>query len=73
MISRWTSEEISIFFQAVAEYGRDFKVIAEIMGSKNENTLRAFNTANGGRYYVKDIADEYYEANPFAIQKHGAN
>lgn len=73
MISRWTSEEISILFHAVAEYGKDCKIIADIMGSKNENTVKSFFAMHGDRYHMNEIANEFYENNPYTFKPNSAD
>jgi len=64
--ARWTNEELLIAVQGVRKYGKDFKAIADVIGTKNEGHVRMFFISYRKRYNLNAVLQEYEEENgPF--------
>lgn len=59
--AKWTNEELLLGVQGVRTFGRNFKVIAEVIGTKTESHVRSF-YVNYRRRYNLDAALKEYEA-----------
>jgi len=59
--ARWSNDEHLLAVQGIRKFGRDFKVIADILGSKTESHVRSF-FVNYKRRYNLDGALKEYEA-----------
>jgi len=58
---KWTQEELLLGVEGIRKFGKNFKVIAEIIGTKTESHLRSF-FVNYRRKYNLDAALKDYEA-----------
>lgn len=61
--ARWTNEELLIAVQGVRKYGKDFKAIADVIGTKNETHVRMFFISYRKRYNLDAVLKEYEEEN----------
>ncbi|KAK4003089.1 REST corepressor 1 [Daphnia magna] len=61
--ARWTNEELLIAVQGVRKYGKDFKAIADVIGTKNEAHVRLFFISYRKRYNLDAVLREYEEEN----------
>ncbi|GLV35837.1 CoRest [Carabus blaptoides fortunei] len=61
--SRWTNEELLLAVQGVRKYGKDFKTIAETLGTKNEQHLRTFFVNYRRRYNLDSVLKDYEKDN----------
>ena len=61
--ARWTNEELLIAVQGVRKYGKDFKAIADVIGTKNEAHVRMFFISYRKRYNLDAVLKEYEEEN----------
>lgn len=61
--ARWTNEELLIAVQGVRKYGKDFKAIADVIGTKNEGHVRMFFISYRKRYNLNAVLQEYEEEN----------
>jgi len=59
--ARWTNEELLLAVQGVRKFGKNFAVIASILGTKTESHVRSF-FVNYKRRYNLDVAYKEYEA-----------
>lgn len=59
--ARWTNEELLLAVQGVRKFGKNFKTIAEVLGTKTEAHVRSF-YVNYRRRYNLDGAYKEYEA-----------
>jgi len=57
--SRWTTEEHDIAKKAFREYGKNFKEIADLIGSKNEQQVKTFYLNYERRYNLDEKIKEY--------------
>ena len=53
--SQWSSEETQLVIQGFCQLGRDFKAIADVIGTKNAVQVRSFYTQQKGRYNLDDV------------------
>jgi len=61
--ARWTNEELLIAVQGVRKYGKDFKAIADVIGTKNEAHVRIFFASYRKRYNLEAILKEFEQEN----------
>ncbi|RWS04394.1 REST corepressor 1-like protein [Dinothrombium tinctorium] len=61
--ARWTQEENLLAVQGVRKYGKDFKAIGEVIGTKTEAHVRTFFLNNERRYQLNNVLKEYEEEN----------
>lgn len=61
--ARWTNEELLIAVQGVRKYGKNFKAIADVIGTKNETHVRMFFISYRKRYNLDAILKEYEAEN----------
>lgn len=61
--SRWTNDELLLAVQGVRKYGKDFKTIAETLGTKTEQHLRAFFVNYRRRYNLDSVLKDYEKDN----------
>ncbi len=59
--ARWTNEELLLGVQGVRKFGKNFGIIAEVIGTKTESHVRSF-YVNYNRRYNLDNALKEYEA-----------
>lgn len=59
--TRWLSDELQITVKGFRRYGKNFKAIAEILGTKTEDQLKNFYQIHGTKYFLDDIIKEYEE------------
>jgi len=59
--ARWTNDELLLAVQGVRKFGKNFKTIAEVLGTKTESHVRSF-FVNYKRRYNLDSAYKEYEA-----------
>lgn len=57
--AKWTQDELLLAVQGVRKYGKDFKTIADVIGTKNEAHLKSFFTNYRKRYHLDDIIKDY--------------
>lgn len=57
--ARWTNEELLLAVQGVRKFGKHFKVIAEILGTKTEAHVRSFFVNYKRRYNLDDALKEH--------------
>lgn len=60
---RWTNEEQLLAVQGVRKHGKDFKAIAEIIGTKTESHVRQFFVNHERKYNLKRVLAEYEAEN----------
>lgn len=61
--ARWTSEELLLAVQGVRKYGKDFKTIAETLGTKTESHLRSFFVNYRRRYNLDNVLKDFEKDN----------
>jgi len=59
--ARWTNEELLLAVQGIRKFGKNFSVIASILGTKTESHVRSF-FVNYRRRYDLDVIYKEYEA-----------
>jgi len=59
--ARWTNEELLLAVQGIRKFGKNFTVIASILGTKTESHVRSF-FVNYRRRYNLDVAYKEYVA-----------
>lgn len=59
--ARWTNEELLLAVQGIRKFGKSFKIIADILGTKTEAHVRSF-FVNYKRRYNLDAALKEHEA-----------
>ncbi|XP_060853912.1 REST corepressor 1-like isoform X2 [Rhopalosiphum padi] len=64
--SRWSNAEVMLAIQGMRTYGKDFKAIAETMGTKTHTHLKSFYTHYRKRYKL-DLILEKFDAEQNAI------
>ncbi|KAL8613782.1 hypothetical protein ACOMHN_029639 [Nucella lapillus] len=57
--TRWSNEELLLAVQGVRKYGRNFRAIAEVIGTKLEVHVRAFFHNFRRRYNLDEVLAEY--------------
>jgi len=57
--ARWTNEELLLAVQGIRKFGKNFKVIAEILGTKTEAHVRSFFVNYKRRYKLDDALKEH--------------
>ncbi|VVC39452.1 Hypothetical protein CINCED_3A024564 [Cinara cedri] len=57
--SRWNNEEVMLAIQGMRKYGKNFKIISEILGTKTQTHLQAFYVHYRKRYSLDGILKEY--------------
>ncbi|XP_062138319.1 REST corepressor isoform X2 [Drosophila sulfurigaster albostrigata] len=57
--ARWTQDEISMALLALRDYGKNFPMIAKIVGTKTEAHVRTFYMSYRRRYNLDQIVKEY--------------
>lgn len=58
---RWTTEEQLLAVQAFRKYGKNFKSIAELLGTKSELHVRNFYLNNDKKFGLSNIVKEFQE------------
>lgn len=66
---RWTTEEQLLAVQAFRKYGKDFKAIAELLGTKSEMHVRNFYINNDKKFNLSTIVKEYQEQQAEALER----
>lgn len=61
--ARWTNEEILLAVQGIRKYGKDFKSIAEVLGTKTEHHMRTFFMNYRRRYNLDTVLKDYEKEN----------
>lgn len=61
--ARWTNEELLLAVQGVRKYGKDFKTIAETLGTKTESHLRSFFVNYRRRYNLDSVLKDFEKDN----------
>ncbi|XP_046383265.1 REST corepressor 1 [Ischnura elegans] len=61
--ARWTNDELLLAVQGVRKYGKDFRAIAEVIGTKTEAHLRSFFVNYRRRYNLDAVLKEYEAEN----------
>lgn len=61
--ARWTNEELLLAVQGVRKYGKDFKTIAETLGTKTESHLRSFFVNYRRRYNLDNVLKDFEKDN----------
>ena len=56
-------DKIMSFVLGVRKYGKDFKAIADVIGTKNETHVRMFFISYRKRYNLDAVLKEYEEEN----------
>merc|ERR1719481_2552421 len=59
--ARWTNEELLLAVQGVRKFGKKFKIIADILGTKTEAHVRSFFVNYKRRYKLDDALAEHEE------------
>jgi len=59
--ARWTNEELLLAVQGVRKFGKDFKTIAEVLGTKTESHVRSYYVNYKRRYNLDGAYKEYEE------------
>ncbi|XP_025202556.1 REST corepressor isoform X2 [Melanaphis sacchari] len=59
--NRWTNDEVMLAIEGMRRYGKDFKAIAEAMGTKTHNHLKSFYTHYRKSYKLDTILKKYEE------------
>ncbi|KAH8274892.1 hypothetical protein KR044_009356, partial [Drosophila immigrans] len=57
--ARWTQDEISMAMLALRDYGKNFPMIAKVVGTKTEAHVRSFYVSSRRRYNLDQIVKEY--------------
>ncbi|KAH8386585.1 hypothetical protein KR093_001335, partial [Drosophila rubida] len=57
--ARWTQEEISMAMLALRDYGKNFPMIAKVVGTKTEAHVRTFYVSHRRRHNLDQIVKEY--------------
>ncbi|GIY76203.1 hypothetical protein CDAR_401893 [Caerostris darwini] len=57
--NRWLHDELLLAVQGLRRYGRDFKAVAEVIGTKNEASIRNFFINYRRRYNLDNVLKEY--------------
>ncbi|XP_023723592.1 REST corepressor isoform X3 [Cryptotermes secundus] len=57
--ARWTNDELLLAVQGVRKYGKDFRAIAEVIGTKTEAHLRSFFVNYRRRYNLDAVLKEF--------------
>lgn len=57
--SRWNNDELMLAVKGVREFGKDFPVIAEIIGTKSESQVRTFFVNYRRRYNLDALLKEF--------------
>ncbi|XP_023224361.1 REST corepressor 1-like isoform X1 [Centruroides vittatus] len=57
--ARWANEELLLAIQGIRKYGRDFKAVAEVIGTKTEAHVRSFFITYRRRYNLDSVLQEY--------------
>ncbi|KAK6618361.1 hypothetical protein RUM44_002813 [Polyplax serrata] len=65
--SRWTNEELMLAVQGVRKHGKNFKAIADILGTKTEAHVRNFFVTYKKRYNLDVVLKEYEAENGLII------
>ncbi|KAJ9584322.1 hypothetical protein L9F63_021322, partial [Diploptera punctata] len=61
--ARWTNDELLLAVQGVRKYGKDFRAIAEVIGTKTEAHLRTFFVNYRRRYNLDAVLKEFEAEN----------
>jgi len=65
VINRWSNDELLLAVQGIRQFGKNFKTIAEILGTKTETNVRKFWVDYKRRYNLDSVLKEYEaEAGP---------
>ncbi|GFT54508.1 REST corepressor 3 [Nephila pilipes] len=57
--NRWLGDELLLAVQGVRKYGRDFKAVAEVIGTKTEGSVRSFFVNYRRRFNLDNVLQEY--------------
>ncbi|GAB6025597.1 hypothetical protein CHUAL_011324 [Chamberlinius hualienensis] len=61
--SRWTGDEMLLAVQGIRRYGKDFKTIAEVIGTKAEVHIKSFFATHQRRYNLSNVLKEFETEN----------
>ncbi|XP_063230264.1 REST corepressor 1 isoform X2 [Bacillus rossius redtenbacheri] len=61
--ARWTNDELLLAVQGVRKYGKDFRAIAEVIGTKTEAHMRSFFVNYRRRYNLDAVLKEFESEN----------
>lgn len=59
--ARWSNDEYQLAIQGIRKFGKDFKKIAEILGTKNESQINQFYTNYRKKFNLEHILKEFEE------------
>ncbi|XP_025421657.1 REST corepressor 1 isoform X2 [Sipha flava] len=59
IVPRWSNDEIMLAIEGIRRYGKDFKAIAETMGTKSQTHLKTFYAQYRKRYKLDDLIKQY--------------
>jgi len=57
--NRWSNDELLLAVQGIRQFGKKFKIIAEILGTKTESHVRKFFVDYKRRYNLDSVLKEY--------------
>ncbi|KAL7744591.1 hypothetical protein ACLKA6_017105 [Drosophila palustris] len=57
--ARWAADEIQVALLALRDYGKNFPMIAKVVGTKTEAHVRTFYVSNRRRFNLDQIVKEY--------------
>ncbi|XP_047099716.1 REST corepressor 3 [Schistocerca piceifrons] len=61
--ARWTNDELLLAVQGVRKYGKDFRAIAEVLGTKTEAHVRSYFVNYRRRYNLDAVLKEFEAEN----------
>lgn len=67
--ARWSNDEYQLAIRGMRKYGKDFRSIAEIIGTKNESQLNQFYTNFRKKFNLDEILKEF-EAKQLQERQH---
>lgn len=59
VINRWSNDELLLAVQGIRQFGKNFKIIGEILGTKTETHVRKFFVDYKRRYNLDSVLKEY--------------
>ena len=64
--ARWTQDELFLAVQGVRTYGKNFRAIAEVLGTKTEAHVRSFFVNQRQRYNLDEVLRSYEQEHGIA-------
>jgi len=61
--AKWSNEELLLAVQGVRKFGKDFKRVAEVLGTKSESHLKSFFVNYRRRYNLDAVLKEFEAEN----------